>query len=231
LKSNLRTRRSIIGPNIPIEKPELARLILQTGKCQVLVPSESMRQILLDRELGYVAKDILVWAAGVNHKYWVPSANNPKSIVLVYQKGPESQHRVDEVIQLLHALNLKTVLLKYGTYRQNQYLKLLNQSKFVIWVGHTETQGLAQFQAWSMDVPTLVSGLPKSRLEERDGKYASAAPYLSEKTGMLSSDQIPSFAEVSFMISSLDKFSPRSWVISNATQEIATSNLERILND
>ena len=230
LKSEILARRLFIGPNIAIEKPKLSELILQKTNSRVLVPSESMRDILLDRKLGYSSEHILIWFAGIDHNFWNPRANTEKRFVLVYQKGPDSEERVKKVEKSLLELNIPSVTIRYGQYRQCEYFDLLNQSKFVIWVGHTETQGIAQFQAWSMDVPTLVSGLPKSRLEEKDGKFASAAPYLSEQTGLLAKDEVPSFEEITLMINGLELFTPRAWIISNATQEIATSNLERILN-
>jgi len=231
LRSNISAQKLFIGPNVAAEKPKLSELILRNVNSRVLVPSESMKDILLDRKLGYLPENLLIWFAGVDHKYWHPDVNANKHFVLVYQKGPDSEDRVKLVVESLRSLNLQFVIIKYGEYRQGEYLRLLNECKFVIWVGHTETQGIAQFQAWAMNVPTLVSGLPKKRLEERDGFMASAAPYLSSSTGILARKEQPSLEEITLMNESLENLSPRLWIIDNATQEIAISNLVKIFNE
>jgi hypothetical protein len=231
LKSKIPARRIFIGPNIATEKPKLSELILQNTNTRVLVPSMSMRDILLARNLGYSQDNILIWFAGVDHRLWNPKADINRDLVMIYQKGPNSEARVKLVEKSLRELNLPSVTIKYGEYRQSEYFKLLNRCKFVIWVGHTETQGIAQFQAWSMDVPTLISGLPKERLEEPDGLVASPAPYLSDNTGMIARLEQPSNEEIISMNESIQHFSPRLWVIENATQELAISNLAKAFDD
>ena len=231
LRSKIPANRLFIGPNIAIEKPVLSELILRNSKTRVLVPSQSMKEILLRRELGYLPENILVWFAGVDHRYWNPVPITKKQFVLVYQKGPDSEERVKAVEESLQTLNLLSVKIIYGNYKQDEYLKLLNECKFVIWVGHTETQGIAQFQAWAMNVPTLVSGLPEKRIREHDGLVASAAPYLSGQTGVSAAGDHPTLEEISSMNESLASFSPRKWVIENATREISISNLVKIFDD
>lgn len=231
LNSKIAARKLFIGPNIASENPKLSKLVLRSQFSKVIVPSWSMREILLERQLGYLPSQILIWFAGVNHEYWKPDEKVNKDLILVYQKGPESEYRVKAVETTLKKLNLPFVTIKYGQYRQRHYLSLLNESKFVIWVGHTETQGIAQFQAWSMNTPTLVSGLPKKRLNERDGFLASASPYLSKSTGLLAQGEQPSGEEILQMNKSLDSFSPRLWVRENATQELAVEKLVKIFHD
>ena len=231
LESKVQAHRLFIGPNIAIEKPKLSELILQIPNSRVLVPSASMRDILLDRKLGYTSENILIWFAGVDQEFWKPTEGPEKNFVLVYQKGPDSEERVKIVEKSLLKLKIPSATLRYGEYRQGEYFRLLNKCKFVIWVGHTETQGIAQFQAWAMNVPTLVSGLPKRRLEERDGLMASAAPYLNEKTGILARREYPSLEEIMSMNNLFEDYSPRLWVTENATRELTISNLVKIFDD
>jgi hypothetical protein len=169
-----------------------------------------------------------VWFSGVDTKYWCPREERESNLVLVYQKGPDSDLPSRKVIQILKEKGLAFELLTYGKYKQSTYLQLLQNAKFVIWIGHTETQGLAQFQAWSMNVPTLVSELDGKRLSEKDGVHASPSPFLNDSCGRQSALREISSGEIQNFIDDLNKFTPRKWILDNAEFWMRTEELMAI---
>lgn len=61
--------------------------------------------------------------------------------------------------------DLKYTIVTYGRYKENDYVHLLNTSKFGIWIGRHESQGFALQEALAMNVPLVVWDV-KSMFEE-----------------------------------------------------------------
>lgn len=216
-REQLKTRRVLLGPNVRQHNPMLAALFHDLNEKIALVPSESMKNILMSMDGRYEPAQIFVWAAGVDASYWEPSRVDKEKSVLIYCKGKYSQESIDCLIRKLHLRGFQVEILIYGKYKQKIFKDLLNKASFVIWIGHTETQGLAQFQAWSMNVPTLISNLDIQTRNGERGALVSPAPFLTEMTGVITLEREITNTEIDSFIKNLDQFQPRKWIIENGS--------------
>jgi hypothetical protein len=115
----------------------------------------------------------------------------------------------------------------YGHYKQPHYKRELTRSKFMIWCGGTESQSIAQFQSWAMDVPTLV--LKKEIFIENLSQFkASSSPYLTDSTGTFFDSNSQPERVINSWLAKIHTFSPRKWLQDNYTIELAFMNLTKI---
>ena len=210
----------LIGPNIDLKSIENNRLL---GKCfysTVLIPSKWAEDIFNSWEPSSHLRTCL-WPAGVDEKFWKPKRGKRKHY-LVYKKGDIDPDFEREVV---HTLSQSTPVkfLVYGRHSREQYRKQLKQAKAVIWLGTTETQGIALCEAWAMDTPTFVLERNQREILETTWK-SSSAPYLTPNTGRF-------FSSTQELKSALDEpiefiYSPREWVMANQT---ATKTFDRLI--
>jgi len=200
-----------LGPNIDWFNVGIADIISQLKRVKILVPHdwvvEPVRKSLPSN------CEIFVWYSGINTDFW----KRKRSVslahkVLVYVKNLRDLENLSLVKNYLRNNNISFVVLEYGSYSQARLKLCLNQVSSAIWIGGTESQGLALLECWSMNVPTLV--LRNETWHSPDGTPypASSAPYMSDKMGQFSSSS--EFVEADFenFFSKLDFFSPRESV-------------------
>ena len=224
-------RRVIFGPNIRVQESIVARTIREIPNYLILVPSNSMKNILLKMQPDYLPDRIRVWPAGIDIENWKPSDKKTHNRVVVYSKGPDNKAATEYAIAKIKARGFQIDHFQYGHYRQREFKNSLDGAKFTVWIGHTETQGIAQFQTWAMNVPTFILCLDSKTLLEPRGDLVSPAPYLSEQTGMISSTRFFQESDLEKFIGRLDQYSPRVWVQQNATDEISAKILMKMINN
>lgn len=106
----------------------------------------------------------------------------------------------------------------------------------MIYVGKSESQGLALHEAWMADVPTLVYN-PKKWQTVSEGKSYSwnddsiAAPYLVEDTGMFWNDSDDFEQKWDEFISKLGKMKPREYSLKHFSDIISLQNLIGIIDE
>jgi hypothetical protein len=225
LRINVQVRAPlIIGPNCELNSDVKAFLIenpdAYTG---VVLPT---RELLNDRSESKIK--YIIWAAGVDEKYWKPR-NMERRRVSIYKKGLMSEF--DELlIDLIGSrLNLPIDVIKYGDYSRRQYRHLLCQSKFLIWLGVKETQGLALCEAWSMNVPTIIR---ISQSDESHKLNRSMAPLLSPQCGTYFdnvSDVQSAFKEIEIFMANLENYEPRNWILNELTCKMQAEKLLQLL--
>ena len=167
--------------------------------------------------LGVKLDNIKVWPVGVDHEKWTPrdekSGVRPRK-ALVYLKGKGVAMR-EQAEDALRKAGMEYKEIYCGSHVQQEYKEMLEWCDFMVYLAHSETQGLALAQAWSMNRQTLVY--------EPDSLTAlglEAAPYLTDMTGRRWRDT----SELSEILADMPVTSPRQWVLSNMTNEIAFGN-------
>jgi hypothetical protein len=73
----------------------------------------------------------------------------------IYFKA-RNPNELENVKNLCNQIGLNYSVLIYGNYREEDYIHILNTSKFGIWIGCHESQGFAAQEALSMNVPLIV---------------------------------------------------------------------------
>ena len=214
--------RAIVGPNVTVFPSEAEEILTSDVVAQVLVPSNWVKDLYIaDQPL--LAGKVAVWSSGVDIDYWSPRGadfSRTKCQCLIYLKNSRDSD-LEAVTSVCKSLGINVKVIRYGNYSKRQYRAALDESKFMIYLGSSESQGLALLEAWSMGVPTLVRKLRErpSVLEhfpefDFDPNELSA-PYLSDGCGAIW-DTLESLIE---NIEDLNDhaYSPRVWVIENGT--------------
>lgn len=222
MKASGSIKKLFIGPNIDLKSIVNIDLIHASDYDLVLVPSNWANRLFNEWPPSSVLRTG-VWDAGVDVDYWKPSVRNLKSGFLIYTKGEIDEKFLNETISYLESRG-QVRILKYGTHTQYQFRRLINAAEAVIWLGSTETQGLALCETWSMDVPTLVLKRPWRHILGKSWP-SSSAPYLSESTGQFI--QSVEDIETGIDYAKANYFRPRNWVLEHQSAE---KSFERLIN-
>jgi len=213
----------LLGPNVEFHELNIALLVKKFSNLFYLVPSAWVVPVLA-RRLDIPESNIIVWPCGIDTKTW--STRNPISTeALVYVKGDKDQ-RYSDASEYLHRAGIKFNVIQYGEYSQKIFRKALEKSKFAIWIGGTESQGIALMESWAMNVPTFVF--------RRDSYFdpvtqqtfqASSAPYLNEFVGRFSESEDFDARDLEKFIADLESFRPRENILKHLELSNALINL------
>ena len=203
----------LLGPNVEFQELDTVLLENKFYTVVFLVPSAWVVPVLAQR-LDIAESKIMVWPSGIDTKIWNPNNSNP-SQALVYLKGDRDQ-RFSDVIEYLKRASIDFTVIQYGEYSQRVFRKELSKSKFAIWIGGTESQGIALMESWAMNVPTFVfrrssyfDPITKQKFQ------ASSSPYLNELVGQFSSSEDFKSSDMDKFMRDLEFFRPREYIINN----------------
>jgi hypothetical protein len=137
--------------------------------------------------------------------------------IVVYIKNEKNQSVLEKEVQIIddfaRSNGLIIKLFEYGQYRKSRFLDSLKTAKFAVWLGQTESQGIALMEAWSYDVPTLVRR--RDSWLDSDGEVfrAEAAPYLNSRRGKYTMSESLTASDLENFVAQLDEFDPRQSLI------------------
>ncbi len=218
----------IAGPNIVVS-PNDARAILKSSEIdKIIVPSRWVKDFYVS-QAPELASKIHIWAAGVElPEDWKSEVGGRKSEIdfLIFNKVKD-QNLKNQIKTFLEQDVYRVADVKYGQYNQQQYFNLLERSKNLIYLSESESQGLAMFEAWAYNIPTLV--WDRGYMEYGKHRFSgdTASPYLSAQTGIRFTDfkdfkdVLPKFLNASFF--------PRQWVEKNASNKLAAEKYLEII--
>lgn len=222
-----KSTKILLGPNVEFNKNIAAVKRLISHGAVILVPSSWIVPVLTKR-LDISSDNIAIWAAGVDHEKWSPSSvlrNN----TLIYIKS-DLTNELDIIKKYLIGVERNFLIMKYGMYTENEFRLNLEICDSAIWMGETESQGIALLETWSMGVPTLVRKRKKFFDPiAKDSFDASAAPYLEADCGQFSENDLIQVSDLDSFFCTLGQRNPRKFVIENFTNEIATNKLLSII--
>lgn len=210
------------GPNIVTFSNELNGLVANRNIDLYLQPSKWCvdLQIRLNSSLKDRCK---VWPAGIDLEKFVPDITSVKKQVLIYHKNESNQfcYRIEKLVK---KYGYQTKIIKYGSYKHDEYIGELMKSKFMVCISDSESQGLFLSEAWAMDVPTLCFDPCyyhfKTPFDLEINREITSCPYLTECTGL----RFYEMSELELILKDYDKyechFKPRSWVEKNLSDEI-----------
>ena len=129
------------------------------------------------------------------------------------------------IISILNKKNLSYKVIVYGKYNEEDYIEILNSSKFGIWIGCHESQGFALEEALSCDVPLLVFNCT-SMFQEYNEKNeicyknelghfflkATSVPYWDERCGLTFTKQEEFIPNLDRLLAEYTKFHPRDYI-------------------
>lgn len=170
----------------------------------------------------------------VDTEKFKPSSQEKTFDCLIYFKhrNPDTLNSVKKVIE---SKNLSYKVISYGSYREEDYINLLHQCKFMLSVDAHESQGFALQEAMACNVPLLVFDI-KSVYDEYGTTFfdrykplelnATSVPYWSEECGLRTTElnEIPNL--IVEMLNNYQTFNPRKFILENLSEEVC---MKRIL--
>ncbi|MCX6800172.1 MAG: hypothetical protein NT091_03430, partial [Candidatus Falkowbacteria bacterium] len=122
--------------------------------------------------------------------------------------------------------NIKYSLIKYGEYKEIDYQNELKKARYIIWLGQSESQGIALEEALASNVPILVweisclghwkasttkeqNSIPQEWLSIK----ASVAPYFNSDCGYIINNEKEIDDGIDFMEKNLNMFNPRKYIL------------------
>lgn len=189
--------------------------------------------LLMDVQCPWLWGRIRTLANGVDEQYWKPSVprEQRKKALLYLKSGDAALHNSLESV--VRAAGYDTIRIRYGSYTRDQKKAALGQSRFMVLVTQTESQGIAAAEAWAMDVPTLVWSTFGWQPPDNPSfsLVSSPCPYLTPATGAFFS----SASELSFLLTHWHAWeqvhiAPREWLLRHLTDALAVKNLLRVLD-
>lgn len=214
-------QKLIVGPNLVVTALDENEIISNKKIDVILQPSEWTRKFMASVKPELLAK-IKLWPAGVE---LVPIKNINKTIdALIYCKNDMGYFTAETIIPWLTQHSLSYEILHYGRFNQENYFDALEKTKLLIYLSHSESQGLAVQEAWARDIPTLVYNrgyFEYGTYHFEDEKISS--PYLTSQTGMFFTKE--NFGSVFTEFNQLlITFAPRLYVETHLSDEVCARN-------
>lgn len=200
--------RVIVGPNL-YTNPENIPRSLNLSRALYIHPSENVLHIW--RKKGYNRSTLASYPTGIDTEAFTPSQQEKKGVILYFKMRKEEE--LEKVKALLSEKNISYHLISYGTYKEEEYKRLLSTARYMIWLGCYESQGIALQEALSANIPVLV--IDKESPENPYDEQSTSAPYFDETCG-IKIKGLNSLPEAMEKINShyLD-FTPREFVLNN----------------
>lgn len=221
----------------PVDCPDLFEKYPNVKK--FLVPGEWMRKMCEP----YYGEKVAAWPVGIDTEKWVPS-NNEKTIdVLVYDKIRWKHDHYNEIllqpiIDYLEISKRSYSIIRYGSYKQEDFLEWLKISRSMIFLCEHETQGLAYQQVLACDLPIFAwdrGGYwqdPTYYPEKVKYEPVSSVPYWDERCGRTFKDyEAFEFSFESFFEGvQSNTYSPREYILQNLTLAKCAETYLEIVN-
>lgn len=212
----------VAGPNLVVFPTDYGGIICEDEIDIVLTASKWVSNYWIEM-VPSLKKKIVEWPIGVDTDFWEPIENRIRPFILIYDKRglycpflwpPIEEESVifNRLIFLLEEKKEPHLHIAYSTFSQMTYKEMLQQSKAVIFLSRSETQGNAMFEAWSMDVPTLIWNPGKFKVQG-ETISTSSCPYLEEKLGSSFRNADDLEQSLNEFLENLEKFTPRKIAI------------------
>ncbi len=140
----------------------------------------------------------------------------------------------------LRQSNLRYTVCTYGSYSEEDYIQIVRESKFGIWIGSHESQGFALEEALSMNCPLLVldsttmfdevspNGIRTYKhLLGKKQLLCTTVPYWDSRCGKCVYTVEECVAEIPNMMAD-QSYTPRSYILETLTHEVCA---RRFLGD
>jgi hypothetical protein len=215
----------IAGPNIVVH-PNEAEGILKSSEIDCLiVPSLWVKDFYISLAPELKNK-IQIWASGVADQ---GSKLATAEEVFVYDKSPNGC-LPEKINQFLQAQGQRVNYQVYGKINHETYLAKLKKTAFMVYLSGSESQGLALFEAWMANVPTLVWDRGYMQYKNLTWQGNTSAPYLSKETGLFFRDLEDFKEKYQYMLAHFAEFNPRAYMLENFTNKITTEKFLKLIS-
>jgi len=213
-------KKFIFGPSFNFSKQYDFK---NTTNALYLQPSQ--QSIDIRKSLGFNDLPFVAYPVGIDTEEFKPSKCE-KNIVFIYYKDRDPNLLIF-MKQMLKEMHIEFVIITYGKYKEEEYKKILNKSKYGIWIGRQESQGIALQEALSFNVPLLVWNvskrgdeypLPKEK-EQVSEMFATTIPYWDDRCGRVFYNKLDFKNIFNKFLNELKEFKPRNFILEELNLE------------
>ena len=225
----LNREKLVVGPNIEFGKPHISRRLKEYDDFKILSPSAWVIPIIQER-LNWFKGQFFILPSGIDFRYWKPPKDRRNDRVLIYRKFDDSETDFLNVVGICNFLGLEYEVVTYGSYTRGSFRRVLRNCRAAIWLGTSESQGIALLECWAMNIPTLVR-----RQESYEDKFtgkvfaSSSAPYMVQECGQDFSASQLDIKLISSFLTDLINMGPRDYVVSEFSAAKSLEKLHTIL--
>ncbi len=205
-------------------------------------PSNCFYNLLSDwvidvqNEMGGLALEAKALPFAVEVDKFKPIACEKEYDCFVYCKGRRDSD-ISLIKEYLNSKGLRFTILKYGSYKEEDYLNILQKSKFGIWIDAHESQGFALEEALSCNVPLLVWNCTSMLDEYSNGEIvyrshighhslkATSIPYWDSRCGLVFYKEEECKHMLDKMIETHSTFKPREYILETLSPEVCMDRL------
>lgn len=222
-------KKIIAGPNIVAAPDEANGIILNDLIDIVVTPSEWVKDFFSTYKNGF-DKKIKIWAAGVDTDFFKPKKSKLEkgNDFLIYFKT-NNYNLLNNIKQELANQNLSYTVLNYGKYGVGEYFDLLENSKYMIYLSESETQGIALQEAWACDIPTLVWDKGFWSYKRYFWKGLTNAPYMKDICGIRFKEESEFASKLLNFLELKPEYKPRDYVLNNFSLKKSAQNYLAII--
>lgn len=223
LKKKWIIKKLIAWPNIsvPLNKNDI---FFDKNIDIILVPSDWVKNYFLSLKNN---ENRIKIRATWNKDYWIWIKSENK-IILYKKTCPEYLYNF--IKNILKKNNIKYVEIIYWNYEQKNYLNLLNESIWMIYLQESESQWFSLQEAWTMWIPTLVWNRwfwEYKNIKHFDKKIS--APYLDSRSWLFFKSEIDFENSLNIFLENITNYKPRENYLENFTNKITVTNLLEII--
>ncbi len=220
----------IYGPHFSVFPDEKIKQIPNGQKAIYIQPSEWAKNVWENK----IQIPVKVFSFPVNTVKFSPTHEIiERTKIFIYTKRRDPKH-VNFICNFLKQNNMNYEFFDYlKRYNEEDYLKILQQSKYGIIIDAHESQGFALEEALSCNVPLLVWNV-KTMNQEWNSKYqelpCTSIPYWDNRCGEYFYNQdefIPIFTK---FINKLNTYKPREYIIENLSVESCAEKFTELIN-
>jgi glycosyltransferase involved in cell wall biosynthesis len=159
-----------------------------------------------------------VWASGVDDR---GSNRDKQGVCLVYSKNTDEKV-FQKIIEILWTYKLAIVVSHYGKFKHEEYHRLLQKAKMVVYLSEFDTDGSALREAWMANIPALVWS--RGYVEYQGRRFDDpevGAPYMRPECGVVFTGDGDFERKLIEFLERYDAFEPRQYASAYFANEIA----------
>lgn len=245
----IRNNKLFVGPNCgyPEQLEKIMKKISNINNVTLITPSEWVSSFY--KKYYFPSIKIINWPVGIDIEIFKPVENIKFNDFLIYFKGepykPISRNYLNYLINILKKYKFKFTIVEYGKYNEDNFIKIINNSKYAIILTDVETQGIAIQEIMSCNLPCLVFdpgiydrkySLPmfdNSKIYSLDDFYPgpTSVPYWDEKCGIKFNNLEIFESSLSEFMDKINSFNPRSFIENNLSLEICSRKYLDIISN
>ncbi len=222
---------SLIGPNLVVLPRDLPPF-LKLNHTIFLHPAEWCKDLW--DIVGYNKNSIVIWPVGIDWEEFVINRTSSANRVLIYFKR-RNPLLLKNVLEIASSFGMDSIIVEYGKYTEQQYKEALSVCKLGIWIGTSESQGIAQQEALASGLPLIILDVNSFWDEYPYPSYPfprkfhnfkpTSAPYFDKQCGIIieSISQLPETLET--FLDNINNFDPMTYIQSKLTLEKAANQL------